>query len=90
MSDGLSADKFKAGNGREITQMKDLQLYSWIVEKDVPLGKSILLTGWARRMISNEVRSLCVLKDVITSVREDVFAPTSFPVSVRGVRMYAA
>ena len=48
--DGLSADKFKAGDEREITQMKDLQLYSWIREEDAPPEKSILLTGWARRM----------------------------------------
>ena len=28
--DGLSADKVKAGDAREIKQMKDLQLYSWV------------------------------------------------------------
>ena len=52
--DGHSVDRVKAGNDREITQMKDLQLYSWIREEDVPLGKSILLTGWARRTKGNE------------------------------------
>ena len=46
MIDGLSADKVKAGDEREITQMKDLLLYSWIREEDVLPGKSIWLTGW--------------------------------------------
>ena len=46
--DGLFADKAKAGDEREIQQMKDLQLYSWVKETDIPPGKSILPTGWAR------------------------------------------
>ena len=45
MIDALSADKVKAGDEREMTQMKDLQLYSWIREEDVLHGKSMLLTG---------------------------------------------
>ena len=40
--DGLSADKVKAGDEREIKQMKDLQLYSWVKETDIPPDKSIL------------------------------------------------
>ena len=52
---GLPADKLKAGNAREIQQMKDLQLYSWVKETDFPPDKSILLTGWARRMKGSEV-----------------------------------
>ena len=48
--DGLPADKVKAGDEREIKQMKDLQLYSWVKETDIPPDKSILLTGWARRL----------------------------------------
>ena len=67
--DGLPADKVKAGDEQEITQMKDLQLYSWVKETDFPLHKSILLTGWARRMKGSEVRSRCVLKDFATTVR---------------------
>ena len=63
MIDGLPADKVKAGDEREIKQMKDLQLYSWVKETDIPPNKSILLTGWARRMKGSEVRSRCVLKD---------------------------
>ena len=43
--DGHPADKVKAGDEREITQMKDLHLYSWIREQDVSPGKSVLLTG---------------------------------------------
>ena len=31
LNDGLPADKVKAGDEREITQMTDLQLYSWIM-----------------------------------------------------------
>ena len=50
IDDGLPADKVKAGDEREIQQMKDLQLYSWVKETDIPPNKSILLTGWARRM----------------------------------------
>ena len=46
--DGLPADKVKAGDEREIQQMKDLQLYSWVKETDIPPNKSILLTSWAR------------------------------------------
>ena len=61
--DGLPSDKVKAGDEREIQQMKDLQLYSWVKEPDIPPDKSILLTGWARRMKGSEVRSRCVLKD---------------------------
>ena len=32
LTDGLPADKVKAGDEREIQQMKDLQLYSWVKE----------------------------------------------------------
>ena len=88
--DGLPGDKVKAGDEREITQMKNPQLYSWIRKEDVPPDKSILLTGWARRMKGFEVRSRCVLKDFATAVRDDVFAPTPSPVSVRGLLLYAA
>ena len=45
--DGLPSDKVKADDEREIQQMKDLQLYSWVKETDIPPDKSILLTGWA-------------------------------------------
>ena len=48
--DGLPADKVKASDEREIQQMKDLQLYFWVKETDIPPNKSILLTGWARRL----------------------------------------
>ena len=88
--DGLPADKVKAGDEREIRQMKDLQLYSWIKETDVPHDKSILLTGWARRKKGSEVRSRCVLKDFATTVRDNVFSPTPSPLSVRGLLLYAA
>ena len=46
--DGLPADKVKAGDEREIQQMKDLQPCSLVKETDLPPDKSILLTGWAR------------------------------------------
>ena len=88
--DGLPADKVKAGDEREIKQMKDLQLYSWVKETDIPPNKSILLTGWARRFEGSEVRSRCVLKDFATTVRDDVFAPTPSPLSVRGLLLYVA
>ena len=55
-----------------------------------PPNKSILLTGWARRLKGSEVRSRCVLKDFATTVRDDVFAPTPSPLSVRGLLLYAA
>ena len=77
--DRLPADKVKAGDGREIKQMKDLQLYSCVKETDIPPDKSILLTGWARRKKEGEVRSRCVLKDFTTTVRDDVFAPNPSP-----------
>ena len=80
--DGLPANKVKAGDEREIKQMKDLQLYSWLKETDITPDKSILLTGWARRMKGSEVRSRCVLKDFATKVRDDVLAPTPSPLSV--------
>ena len=83
--DGLPADKVKAGDEREIKQMKNMQLYSWAKETDIPPDKSILLTGWARRLKESEVRSRCVLKDFATTVRDDVFAPTPSPLSVRGL-----
>ena len=70
--------------------MKHLQLYSWIKETEIPPDKSILFTGWARRMEANEVRSRCVLKDFATTVRDDVFAPTPSPLSVRGLLLYTA
>ena len=54
--DGLPADKVKAGDEREIKQMKDLQLYFWVKETDIPPDKSILLTRWARRLKGSEVR----------------------------------
>ena len=34
--DGLPADKVKAGDERQIQQLKDLQLYSWVKETDIP------------------------------------------------------
>ena len=40
MIDGLPANKVKAGDGREIQQMKDLQLHSWIKETEIPPDKS--------------------------------------------------
>ena len=52
--DGLPADKVKAGDEREIQQLKDLQLYSWVKETDILPDKSIMLTGWARRMKETE------------------------------------
>ena len=70
--------------------MKDLQLYSWVKETEVPHDKSILLNGWARRMKGSEVRSRCVLKDFATTVSDDVFAPTPSPLSVRGLLLHAA
>ena len=58
--DGLLADKVKAGDEREIQQMEDLQLYSWVKETDIPPDKSIVLTGWAQRMKGSEVyRDVC-------------------------------
>ena len=36
------------------------------------------------------MRSKCVLKDFATTVRDDVFAPTPSPWSVRGLLLYAA
>ena len=48
--DGLPADNVKAGDEREIQQKKDLQLYSWVKETNLPPDKPILLTSWARRM----------------------------------------
>ena len=71
-------------------QMRRLQLYSWVKEAAVPPGKSILLTGWARRIKGKEVRSRCVLKDLATTVRDDVLAPTPSLVSVRGLLLHAA
>ena len=56
----------------------------------IPPNKSILLTGWARRMMGSEKRSRCELKDFATTVRDDVFAPTPSPLSVRGLLLYAA
>ena len=88
--DGLPADKVKAGGERDMQHMKDLQLYSWVKETDIPPNKSILLTGWARRLKVSEVRSRCVLKDFATTVRDEVFAPTPSPLSVRGLLLYAA
>ena len=88
--DGLPADKVKAGDERDIQQMKVLQLYSWVKETDIPPDKSNLLTGWARRLKGSEVRSRCVLKDFATTVRDDVFAPTPSPLSVRGLLLHAA
>ena len=38
--DGLPADKVKAEDAREIQQMKDLQLYSWVKETEIPPDKS--------------------------------------------------
>ena len=70
--DGLPADNGKAGDEREIMQMKDLQLHSWVKETDIPPDKSILLTGWGRRVKGSEVRSRCVLKAFATTVRDDV------------------
>ena len=37
--DGLPAEKVKAGDDREITQIEDLQMYSLVKEADVPPGK---------------------------------------------------
>ena len=57
--DGVPSDQVKAVDEREISQVEGLQLCSCVKETDEPLGTSILLTGWARRMKGNEVRSRC-------------------------------
>ena len=57
--DELPTDKVKAGDDREIQQIKDLQLYSWVTETDIPPNKPILLT----RMMylrQNLLHSQCV------------------------------
>ena len=70
------ANKVKAGDEREITQ-----LHSW-TEEDVPPGKSILLTSWARRMKGSEIEMCpqgfcdeserwCTCTDAISSVGEE-------------------
>ena len=41
-------------------------------------------------MKGSEVRSRCALKDFASTVREDVFAPTPSPLSVRGLLLYTA
>ena len=44
--DGLPADKVKAGDEREIKQMKDLQLYFWVKERDIlPTNRSCSQVG---------------------------------------------
>ena len=80
----------KAGDEREIQQMKDLQLYFCVKETDIPPNKSILLTSWFRRLKGSEVRWRCVLKDFATTVRDDAFAPTPSLLSVRRLLLYAA
>ena len=40
-------------------------------------------------MKGSEVRSRCVLNNFATTVRDDVFAPTPSPLSVRGLLQYA-
>ena len=72
--DGLPADKVKAGDEREIRQMK--------ICSCTPGSRR--RTCCARRKMENEVQSRCVLKDFATTVRDDVFAPTPSPSSVRG------
>ena len=67
--EGLPADKSRRETNDKNMQVKDLQLYSWVNEANVPPGKSILLNDWARRMKRNEVRSRCVLKDFATTMR---------------------
>ena len=60
--DGLPADNVKAGDEREIQQMKELQLYSWVKEtRQIDLAH-----GLARRLKRGEVRSRCALKDFAT------------------------
>ena len=41
-------------------------------------------------MKGSEVRSRCVLRDFATTARDDVFAPTPSPLSVRGLLLCAA
>ena len=84
------ADKVKAGDERVIRLMKGLQLCLWVKETDVHHYKTILLTGWAARMKENQLRSRCVLKDFATTVRDDIFAPTPSPLSMRRLLLYAA
>ena len=83
-----SSRQVKAGDKQEIMRMKDLQLYSWVKEADVPSGESILLTSCARRLNGNDVRSQCVLKYFAATERDYVLAPTTSPVSVRGQWLY--
>ena len=72
--DRFPADKVKAGEERQIKQVKDLQLCFLVKETDTSPDKSILLTGWTRRMKVSEIGYGCVLKDFATTVRDDVFA----------------
>ena len=84
--DGLPADKSQGWRWNQADERSAAVLVGqWVKETDIPPDKSILLTGWARRMKGSEVRSRCVLKDFATTVRDDVFAPTPSPLSVRGL-----
>ena len=65
--DGLPAEKVKKGDERELKQMDDLQLYSWVRDEMIPEGEQLLDTGWARRLKGDVVRSRCVLKDFATT-----------------------
>ena len=66
--DGLPADKVKAGDEREIRQMKDLQLYSWVEETDVPRDKAVLL---AHRLRSTDEGERSAIEMCAEGFRDD-------------------
>ena len=93
--DGLPACKVKAGDEGEITQMKNLQLYSWIREEDVPpeidLAYRLGTTDERKRSeiamcpegFFHNSETQCICTDVISSVGEEIsFVPQLGTISV--------
>ena len=80
--DGLLADKVKAGDDREITQMKDLHQGGRRTSWQIHLAHRLGTTDERKR---SDI-SMCLT----TTVRDDVFAPTPSPISVRGLMLDAA
>ena len=88
--DGLPARAVREGDAREVKQMEELQLYKWTRVDDLPQDAKLIKTGWVRRWKGTTVRSRLVLKDFALTIRDDLYAPTPQPMSIRAVLLYAA
>ena len=86
--DGMPADKVKAGMDKEMDQLSYFEVYDEVPIEQVG-SEEIWSTRWVHRLRGDEVRSRLVVRQFNNSMREDVYAGTPTPSSIR-ILLYVA